>query len=137
MKEHNWWLVAPFSEQTRKDTDLNYQLSGGYMSVYLRNSQNYFGVPLRAGLKFKVEDVLFDLCGQEPQKNMDIYITEDGKLSCGNPKHYICHFIGNVKLESVYQAYQVYRLTYSVYVVSIIKGDRKPAKCSVEIGGIK
>lgn len=25
----NWWLIAPFSEQTRKDIDLNYQLSGG------------------------------------------------------------------------------------------------------------
>ena len=36
----NWWLIAPFSEQTRKDIDLNYQLSGGYMSVYLRNQQN-------------------------------------------------------------------------------------------------
>lgn len=25
----NWWLIAPFSEQTRKDIDLNYQLFGG------------------------------------------------------------------------------------------------------------
>lgn len=94
-------------------------------------------VPFCEGLRSIVDDTILDLCGEEPQDNMDIYFTEEGKLSCGNPSNYTCHFIGNVKSKSVYQAYQVYKLTYSVYVVSIIEGDRKPAKCSVELGGIK
>jgi len=87
-----------------------------------------FGAQLKAGLKYTIEESLFDLCGQEPRTDMDIYITEDGKLSCGKPKYYTCHFIGNVKPCSS----NFYGCGYSVYVVSI-KRDINPSKGSVEI----
>lgn len=90
--------------------------------------KGFFDTQLKAGLKFTVEKTLFDLCGQKPRNNMDIYITEEGRLSCGKPKYYIGHFIGNVKLSSS----NPYGCGYSVYVVSV-KRDVNPSKASVEL----
>ena len=87
------------------------------------------GIQLHEGMKIVVNDVLFDLCGKEPQNNMDIYITEDGKLCCEQPDNYWCHFIGSVKLNSTSYFYTA----YSIYIVAIVKGDRKPVQGGVEL----
>ena len=89
------------------------------------------GFQLHAGIKMVVDEKLFDLCGKEPQDGMDIYISEDdGSLFCCNkPANYLCHFIGNVKDNFG----SGFGKRYSIYIDSIVKGDRKPARGSVEL----
>ena len=86
------------------------------------------GFQLNAGIKIVVGEKLFDLGGKEPQEGMDIYLSENGSLFCCNkPKNYLCHFIGNVKEDwSLGKG-------YSIYIDSIVKGDRNPIKGSVEL----
>ena len=87
------------------------------------------GFQLHAGIKIVVDEKLVDLCGNEPQDNMDIYIAENGIMYCEEPDNYWCHFIGNVKPHQDFYLDKA----YSIYVVSVVKGDRKPEKCSVEL----
>jgi hypothetical protein len=89
------------------------------------------GFQLHAGIKMVVDEKLFDLCGKEPQDGMDIYISEDdGALFCCNkPTNYLCHFIGNVKDDFG----SGFGKRYSIYIDSIVKGDRNPIKGSVEL----
>lgn len=88
------------------------------------------GFQLHAGIKMVVDEKLFDLCGKEPQDGMDIYISKNGSLFCCNkPANYLCHFIGNVKDDFG----SGFGKRYSIYIDSIIKGDRKQARGSVEL----
>lgn len=139
----NWWLIAPFSEQTRKDIDLNYKFLGEKPMEYHKtpNPRKEISIEMQTngifqlceGMKIVVSEFSFDLCGNEPQDNMDIYISNNGIMYCEQPNNYWCHFIGNVKTHPDFYLDKA----YSICVVSIVKGDRKPAKCSVELGGIK
>lgn len=86
-------------------------------------------VQLHAGMKIAVCEELFDLCGKEPQDNMDIYFTENGKLYCNKPINYLYHLVGNVK--EYFDFY--YGKGYSIYINSVINGDIKPIQGSVEL----
>lgn len=89
----------------------------------------YSKIIMYKGMKIVVSEFSFDLCGNEPQDNMDIYISNNGIMYCEQPDNYWCHFIGNVKDDFG----SGFGKRYSIYIDSIVKGDRKPTQCSVEL----